>query len=135
MAVDADDFEGEPTRAAFAVRVAEDHQVVGIFVADGLDHLAHLVDQCCDPAGTEYLRLGMGGFYVGGRTNARWPARDIRNVSGEVIDIEPVDSDPLAGGTLDDYWWRDVQEGDWFPLVWDRTLPKRPSRRTSKAAR
>lgn len=132
---DDDDFEDELVPTAFAVRLAEDQQVVGIFVAVDLDQLADLVDQCCDPAATEYLRMGVGGVYVGTPTAARWPARELRDPSGEVIDIEPDDEDALRGASLDDFWWRDIYQGEWFPLVWERSLPKRPTRRRLKVIR
>ena len=73
-----DDFDNDdepPALTPYAIRLAEDRQVVGIFVAENLDRLADLVDQCCDPSATEYLRLGYGGVYVPDRTEAQFPAR------------------------------------------------------------
>ena len=121
---DDDDLEMEPS--AFAVRMADDHQVVGIFVAVDLDHLADLVDQACDPAATEYLRLGTGGVYVGSRTPAQWPPRWETDDAGEPVDIIDDDADPLKGATLDDLWGRDMDDGVWLPMIWERALAKRP---------
>lgn len=126
---DADDLELEPAPSAFAVRMSEGHQVVGIFVAVDLDHLADLVDQCCDPASTDYLRLGIGGVYVGSRTSAQWPPRWETDDAGEPVDIIPDDADPMKGACLDDFWGRDMDDGEWLPLVWDRALRPETGRR------
>lgn len=95
----------------YLVRVGRSHEVVGIFAATDLDHLAVLIDQCCDPAGLECLSLGEGGVFVPSRTDAQWPARFTR--AGEA---EPADEYPLNGGHLDDNWRELSQEGRWEPL-------------------
>lgn len=132
---DDDDLELDSESSAFAVRMSDDHQVVGIFVAEDLEQLAELVDQCCDPASTDYLKLGIGGVYVSARTAAQWPARMEKNGAGEDVDVVLDDADPLKGAGLDDFWWRDVDDGEWLPLIWKRSLAKaapprrRPPRR------
>lgn len=128
--MDADnDDDLEFGRKAYAVRLAQDRQVVGIFVAEDTEELAYLVDQCCDPAGTEYLRLGVGGVYVGSPTTAQWPARSLLDDEGKPMDIEPEDDQPLRGASIDNFWWRDISDGDWFPLMVSAVPSKTPPRK------
>lgn len=126
--VDEDD-DLELTPSAFAVRMSADNQIVGIFVAVSLDHLADLVDQACDPAATEYLSLGIGGVYVGSRTPSQWPPRWETGDAGERVDVIAEDADPLKGACLDDFWGRDMDDGEWLPLVRERALRVPPKRR------
>lgn len=97
---------------AYLVRLADDHQVVGIFVAEDVDELAYLVDQACDPRATEYLELTSGGAYVGGQTAAQWP---LRMVSEDCA--HPDDEDPLRGASLDDAWLDASINGAWTSLA------------------
>lgn len=135
MTDDFDNDDEEPALTPYAVRMTEDRQVVGIFVARDLDELAYLVDQCTDPAATEYLQLGRGGVYVGSATDAQWPAREIRDEHGEPMDVVPQDAAPLDGAELDDFWWLDMDAGDWFPLASDTTTAKRQPARRQRSRR
>lgn len=96
------------SRAAYFVRVAEDRQVVGIFVAASLTNLRDLVDQCCDPEACEYAACPEGGFYVPDRTAATWPAPDDAEGTG------------LEGGCATDTWLGRLGEAGpslrWKPL-------------------
>lgn len=133
-----DDFDNDdeaPALTPYAIRLAEDRQVVGIFVARDLDELAYLVDQCTDPSGTEYLRLGIGGVYVGGPTTAQWPAREKPDEHGDPFDVEPEDIAPFNGAELDDFWWLDMDNGDWIPLVTERLPTRLPIRRRRSTKR
>lgn len=96
---------------AYLVRLADDHQVVGIFVAEDMGELAYLVDQACDPRTTEYLELPSGGAYVGAPTAAQWPLRMVSEDSAH-----PEDENPLRGAALDDAWHGASIEGEWLPL-------------------
>ena len=107
------------------MRRSDDQQVVGIFVAVGLNQLADLVLQCVDPTTTEYLVLGSGGIYAALPTTAQWPARELRDAEGGFAGFEPEDEDPLKASVLDEYWWREIDRGDWHPLDWDSVLPDR----------
>lgn len=114
-----------PTLKAFAVRRSESRQVVGIFVAVGLNQLADLVLQCIDPTTTEYLVLGPGEVYAALPTTAQWPAWELRDAEGGFADFEPEDEDPLKAAVLDEHWWTDIDRGDWHRLDWDAVLKDR----------
>lgn len=43
------------------------HELVGVFVAEDVDSLAHFVDHCTDPHYCECLELPDGGFFFSGR--------------------------------------------------------------------
>ena len=107
------------------MRRSDDRQVVGVFVAVGLNQLSDLVLQCVDPTTTEYLVLGPGGIYAALPTTAKWPSQEVRDADGGFADFEPEDDDPFKGAVLDEYWWSDIGQGDWHPLDWDAVLPDR----------
>lgn len=107
----------------YLVRVGRSHEVVGIFAATDLDHLAHLVDQCCDPAGLECLPVGEGGIIVPNPTTARWPMR-----FNSAEEPDPADEHPLDGAHLDECWHNACQEGDW------QRVPPFPASQRSKQA-
>ena len=103
--------EDDPLRVYF-VRLKEEMQVVGLFLARDASELARIVDECCDAADCEYLVTDEpGGVYVSGLTSAQWPPRD----NGE--DIHPDDNDALRGSVLSDNWWVEMIEGTWHPLT------------------
>ena len=115
---------------AFAVRRSENQQVVGIFVALELNQLADLVLQCCDPTATEYLMLGPGGVCTDVLNPAQWPARELPHAEGGFVGFEPEDEDPLKDAKLDEYWWGDIDRGDWHALDWDLPNPLASTRST-----
>ena len=67
--------------------------------------------------------LGPGGICVAQPNAAQWPARELLDAAGMFRDFEPADQDPLKSATLDEYWWRTIDRGDWHPLDWGPALP------------
>lgn len=113
---DDDDYElygAEDELQTYAVRVAEDHQVVGIFAARSEEVLALIIDEVTDPSAVEILELGEGGFYVPAKTEAQFPMRLLTTSEGEPDEEVPADSDPLAGGTLSEVWFDRMAGGQW----------------------
>ena len=88
----------------YAVRVAHNKEVVGIFVAPNFDILAAIVDEACDPGICEWLRLGAGGYFVSDATEAQRPPCDDK------------DEDALSGGRLSSGWLEFMDGGVWQPL-------------------
>lgn len=121
--------------AAYAVRNAEHHGVVGLFVAANVNELADLVNQHSDPTTTEYLLLGAGGIHVVGASTARWGPAEPACPGHEFFEVGQ-DGGPLDGAVLDECWWRAVDGRTWHPLDWEpQTLVEshavRPKRRES----
>jgi hypothetical protein len=57
------DASGGVPMPAYLVRTADEHDLVGFFVADDLDELLELVDECTAPDACEYLELPSGGIF------------------------------------------------------------------------
>lgn len=89
---------------AYMVRLADSHEVVGIFVARSIDRLWWAVDECTSPQDCEYRKLGEGGVFVPGRTSAQWPTRTIHDRIKDDGGIHPDDEDDLRGAILSEEW-------------------------------
>jgi len=50
------------TMPAYLVRTIDEHDIVGIFVADEMNDLLVAVDECTDPDDCEYIELPVGGI-------------------------------------------------------------------------
>lgn len=92
---------------AYAVRLAESHEPVGLFVVEHPSDLRYLVDEFCATQGMEYLRIGAGGLFFS-KTDARWPCP---------ADVEPDDFISPPFDSLTESWMYAVdQEGGWKPM-------------------
>lgn len=111
---DPDGPEDEDGMRVYFVRMIEDRQVVGLFMARDVVELARVVDECCDVSLCEYTVTDEpGGLYVSGFTEAQWPPRD--DESGEDMHVD--DRNPLNEAEFSYGWWSDLNAGAWHPLV------------------
>jgi hypothetical protein len=110
----------------YLVRLIDNLDLVGIFVARNVDVLAIAVDECTDPWDCEYIVLGVGGIM--------WtsPAIPIPIELPEELDGSETDPMPWGAATMTDSWW-DYFHGftklRWKPIFPDRTpdpLPPEP---------
>ena len=90
----------------FAVRVAETHEPVGIFVARNAAELPYLVDEFCPTQGMDFLEMGAGGIYVK-ETDQQWP--DLR---------EPDEMTGTPWSDVSELWLLPLTEDEgWQPMV------------------
>lgn len=107
--------------SAYLVRIAEDHEIVGLFTAPNLEMLCEAIDECCDPQECEYIRLpSIGGLRL---SAAGAPA---------VPDLNDSETDPapdwFAGADVSEAW-EDIfytEKKKWRPIT--RELFERWSR-------
>ncbi|WP_297803722.1 hypothetical protein [uncultured Brevundimonas sp.] len=89
----------------FAVRVAETHEPVGIFVARNAADLPQLVDEFCPTQGMEFLEMGAGGIFVKA-TDVQWP--DLR---------EPEEMEDTPWSHVSERWALPLTQNDgWKPM-------------------
>lgn len=98
---------------AYAVRLKADqsnpHDFVGIFIANSMDMLAEMVDECCNVEACECARLPQGGIYMSGKA--------VPIPYGEPPEFEDVNFFPASAFT--DSWFPIFlrgQEVAWEPL-------------------
>ncbi|SFN80818.1 hypothetical protein SAMN05216573_12256 [Bradyrhizobium sp. Rc3b] len=85
---------------AYLVRIIENRDLVGIFIADDEDDLAFVMDECTDAPGGEYVELPAGGIM--------WdsPAKPVPLQTGDPEDMESEPEEfPWAGASLTERWW------------------------------
>jgi len=81
---------------AYLVRLKENREIVGIFVAER-SSLDIAIDECCDPGACEYVKLSMGGIY---KDNGGAPA--VPHAFNEEYDNPPPDW--FSGATISEFW-------------------------------
>lgn len=95
---------------AYFVRLNQNDEVVGLFVARSPADLAALVDEHCDPTLCDFAAAGHGGLIVPGATRARWPMKPGKSST----------STGLEKAVLTQQWQDDLDAGigalDWQPL-------------------
>jgi hypothetical protein len=101
---------------AYVVRIIEDHDLVGIFVATNRFQLQMLVDECTDIDECDFAPLPAGGIY--------WdvPAVQIPVPEGEADDSP--DIDPSAAPTVP--WSKLTASDSWFRALYEPIRRWRP---------
>lgn len=112
---------------AYLVRLADTRDLVGFFVAEDVDELEVIVDECTDVPDCEYLELPEGGIM--------WESPAI-DVPIEVDDDDTAEEDetdtpelPWSGASLSESWWSVLygrSEGQWIRFVPENPLKPRP---------
>lgn len=94
---------------AYLVRIAKNHDLVGIFVASSLRELCYLIDECTDADICECAVLPSGGLYWDSPA-ARIPAK----INGETGD-DPI---PWADNSETESWFGFLHANDakWISL-------------------
>lgn len=102
--------------SAYFVRLAETNEVVGLFCAQSLAELAHIVDAACPVDDCEYAPAGSGGVFVDHKTPATWPMPECSEDEGE----RPTYQTGLEGARLSDNWLEKLSRGGlkWRRLSW-----------------
>jgi hypothetical protein len=105
--------------STYLVRLVENKEAVGIFMAGNLDALWHSVDEMGDPQVCEYRRLGGSGLAI------HWPAAGsgLFGVDGTGPDGEDVNLHDLAKGIeFSESLVRAIQDerSAWTPLYRER---------------
>ena len=104
---------------AYLVRTADEHDLVGFFVADDLDELLELVDECTAPDACEYLELPSGGIF--------WDKPGVAVPIAIDENDQPKAEIPWSKADMSWHWTEAVDSvGDdeveeWMPLFVDET--------------
>lgn len=113
---------------AYLVRIIENRDLVGIFVADDELYLEIVVDECTDASGCEYTDLPDGGIM--------WesPAKPVPLDAGDPEDDgSPVEKFPWSGASLTERWFNfayGFEDAEWTPFEPDRPdHPEPPPKR------
>jgi hypothetical protein len=106
----------------YLVRLMDNLDLVGVFVARNVADLAIVVDECTDPWDCEYIVLGVGGIM--------WSSPAIP-IPIELPEDDTFDDPmPWAAATITDSWWDyfyGFAKPRWKPIFPDRrTEPPQP---------
>jgi hypothetical protein len=84
---------------AYLVRTIEDHDLVGIFVAENRLQLEMIVDECVDADACEYAPMSSGAMF--------WtsPAIEIPPPQGDEDSEDDDPAVPFAAASLSENWW------------------------------
>jgi hypothetical protein len=102
----------------YLVRLIDNQDLVGIFVARNVGQLAAAVDECTEPEDCEYIVLGTGGII--------WLSKAIPIPIDLPEDESFDDPMPWDGASLTDSWWNyfyGLETDDWIPIDPDRPPP------------
>jgi hypothetical protein len=108
---------GEDFMPTYLVRLIDNHDLVGVFVANDLEQLALIVDECTDPGACEFQRMKPGGLM--------WTSRAIPvpiELGEDYDDTEP-DPVPWDAASLTESWWDSFYgfaKGKWRPIFPDQ---------------
>ncbi len=92
----------------------DDHEVVGLVVAETIARLWYIVDEVTSPCDCEYARAPEGGLMVFSKVDARWPRPPIDPE-------EPSETDGLTGlegASFSEEWGARLTEAYGRPLIW-----------------
>jgi hypothetical protein len=122
----------EPLVKPYLVRLKADQknarEIVGFYVSPSLNHLAELVDECCDVIHCEYRELGPGGIFWEHLTGSPVPRAaepDWEKLADDWSVIPPV---PTLSQRWDDMFRTPDDEAAedvlWTPLRWENDEPE-----------